>query len=131
MKLTKNFNRIEFDSRDGARMPKNVLERVKVLATNLQVLRDHIGKPIIINSGYRSPSHNSKIGGVPSSKHVLGEAGDLVVKGMSPKKLAKTIIKLIGEGKMTQGGVGLYNTFVHYDIRGVKARWDYSPWYNF
>jgi hypothetical protein len=56
MKLTKNFSKLEFDSKDGAEMPNEVLENVKKLAGYLQILRDHLDKSIKINSGYRSPS---------------------------------------------------------------------------
>jgi hypothetical protein len=55
MKLTNNFSKSEFDSKDGAEMPDDVLENVKKLAGYLQILRDHLGKSIKINSGYRSP----------------------------------------------------------------------------
>jgi uncharacterized protein YcbK (DUF882 family) len=125
MKLTKNFSKSEFDSKDGAEMPSNVLCNIRELATNLQVLRATLGKSIKINSGYRSPSHNKKVGGVSNSQHVKGTASDIVVSGLSPKQVAVTIEKLIAEGKMKEGGIGIYNTFTHYDIRGTKARWDY------
>lgn len=124
MQLTENFSKSEFDSKDGADMPLDVLENIKVLAKNLQVLRDSIDRPIKINSGYRSPEHNKKIGGVKNSQHVKGKAADIVVSGISPQVLHKIISNLIEEGKMDQGGLGLYNSFVHYDIRGTKARWE-------
>lgn len=125
MKLTKNFNKSEFDSKDGAVMPNDVLKNVQQLAQNIQVIRDNAGVPIGINSGYRSPSHNRKVGGVPNSEHVKGKAGDLSPKGITPKKLYDIIIKLINDGKIYNGGVGLYDTFVHYDIGGKGRRWDY------
>lgn len=131
MKLTKNFNKIEFESKDGAEMPEWVLTNIKELAKNLQVIRDVVGVPVHINSGYRSPQHNKRIGGVRNSKHTKGLAADITVQNYTPKKLARLILKLIKQGKIKQGGVGLYNGFVHYDIRGYKARWDKSPWYNF
>ena len=56
----------------------------------------------------------------------MGNAADIVVQGMTPKKVAQFIENLIKEGKMKQGGVGIYDTFTHYDIRGVRARWDFS-----
>ena len=124
MKITENFNIKEFDSHDGSKMPKNVFENILELADNLQVLRDHIGKPIHINSGYRSPSHNKAIGGVKHSQHVLGKAADIRVEGYSSAEIALIIYNLIQKGKMKEGGLGIYNTFVHYDIRGNKARWD-------
>lgn len=118
-----NFQLKEFNSKDGAAMPFDVCTNVMDLIVQLQVLRDYVGVPIYINSGYRSPKHNKKVGGSPNSQHLLGKAADIVVKGMEPKEVADTIEKLIKEGKMKQGGLGRYETFTHYDIRGTKARW--------
>ena len=125
MKLTENFSLKEFESKDGAEMPSDVLENIKELSVNLQVLRDEIGVPIKINSGYRSPAHNKAIGGVKFSQHTLGKAADLYVKGMEPKELHAVIENLIKNGKMQEGGLGLYTSFVHYDVRNKKARWTY------
>lgn len=123
MKLTKNFKKSEFDSKDGSHMPYTVLSNVKELAKNLQIIRDYFNKKIKINSGYRSPSHNKNVGGSKNSKHLLGKAADIVVERTSPSQVYKGIEKLIREGKIKQGGLSKYNTFVHYDIRGIKARW--------
>lgn len=129
--ITNNFHKIEFESKDGSDMPNDVYKNIKELAQNLQIIRNHIGKPIIINSAYRSPAHNRRIGGVRNSFHTKGMAADIVIKGLSPKKLARIIKKLMNEGKIKKGGIGLYNTFVHYDTRGYFAKWDNSSWYNF
>ena len=123
--MTQNFSKHEFDSKCGADMPESVYHNVVKVAAQLQLLRNYIGKPIKINSGYRSPEHNKRIGGVSKSQHLLGKAADIVVKGMSTVELHKAIETLISEGNMLQGGLGLYDSFVHYDIRGKKARWDY------
>jgi hypothetical protein len=48
----------------------------------LEVLRERSGKPIVINSGYRSPQLNKKIGGVPTSNHLTGCAADIRVENM-------------------------------------------------
>lgn len=125
MRLTSNFWKSEFDSKDGAEMPESVLYNIQKLANQLQVVRNYINKPIKINSGYRSPSHNKAIGGVKNSQHVLGKAADIVVKGINTEQLALIIESLINDGDILQGGIGIYNTFVHYDIRKNKARWDY------
>lgn len=127
-KLSKNFTLEEFKSKDGAPTPPEVLENLRELAKNLQVLRDYLGKPIKINSGYRSPAHNAKLvkagtGAVKNSFHTKGKAADIVVQGYTPTQLAAVIFKLIEEKKMRQGGVGIYPNFVHYDTRGTKARW--------
>ena len=93
MKLTRNFSKSEFDSKDGSEMPDDVLDNVKKLAGYLQILRDHLDKSIKINSGYRSPAHNKKINGKPKSIHLLGLAADIVVSGMSPKEVFKEVEK--------------------------------------
>ncbi len=122
-KLSKNFTLDEFKSKDGAETPPEVLENLRQLAKNLQVLRDYLGKSIKINSGYRSPAHNKAVKGEKNSYHTKGKAADIVVSGYTPTQLAAVIFKLIEEKKISQGGVGIYPTFVHYDIRGKKARW--------
>ena len=48
----------------------------------LEVLRERAGTPIVINSGYRSPQLNRKIGGAPNSNHLTGCAVDIRVSGM-------------------------------------------------
>ncbi len=123
MKLTENFSLHEFKCRDGSVVPDDLMDNVKELAENLQVLRDFIGKPITVISGYRSPSYNKKIDGARRSQHLLAKAGDLIVKDMSPDEVKAAIIHLIKEGKMKKGGVGLYTHFTHYDVRGFNRRW--------
>lgn len=125
MKLTNNFNLSEFACKDGSQTPLEVYYNLQKLAIQLQVLRDYIGKPIKINSGYRSPNYNASIGGVKNSQHILGKAADITVKGFKPSVLAYHIEQLIYKGEMLQGGIGIYNGFVHYDIgyNGKKRRW--------
>ena len=123
MKLTLNFSKAEFESKDGALMPLKVLENIKVLAVQLQALRNEIKKPIKVTSAYRSPSHNKAIGGVKNSQHVLGKACDIIVQGMTPIEVTAFIEGLILSGKMLDGGIGTYSGFTHYDFRAKKTRW--------
>jgi uncharacterized protein YcbK (DUF882 family) len=123
MRLTKDFNRSEFDCNDGSVMPKEVLLNIQKLANQLQVLRDCLGVPITVNSGYRSTSYNKKIGGVSNSQHVVGKAADITAKGYTPAQVNDRIEQLIKSGDMLQGGLGSYSTFTHYDIRKTRARW--------
>ncbi|GLB51710.1 hypothetical protein NBRC110019_07490 [Neptunitalea chrysea] len=131
MQLTENFNKSEFECKDGSVMPYSVLQNVKELAKNLQVLRDYLGVPITLTNGYRSPHYNDVV--LPSrgyktsknSQHKKGKAGDIKAQGKSPLQVKSAIEHLIATGKMKQGGVGIYKTFIHYDIRGYRARWDY------
>ena len=124
--MTKNFSKEEFDCNDGSEMPINVYHNIVKVANQLQTLRDYIGKPIQVNSAWRSEEYNASIGGVKNSQHIMGRAADIVVKGMTPIEVSKIIEELVGKGDMLQGGLGIYSSFVHYDIRGTKARWDYS-----
>ena len=123
MKLTKNFNISEFESKDGSIMPKNILENIGKLAKQLQILRDYTDLPITINSGYRSEEHNKLIGGSPRSQHVLGKAADIVIKGMTSKETCALIEFLIDNEILNIKGLGNYDTFTHIDIRDEKARW--------
>jgi hypothetical protein len=121
---TTNFDITEYNSNDGVLVPEAYYGNVQLLMKNMEVLRESMGnKPVIIHCGYRSPSHNAAVGGVQHSQHLVAKANDFHIIGVSPEKTAARIEKLISEGKMMQGGIGIYPTFVHYDIRGTKARW--------
>ena len=98
-------------------------ENVQLLAENLQILRDTLEIPIRVISGYRSPAYNTKIGGAKRSQHMLAKAADIKIAGMTPAEVKAAIEKLIKSGDMHPGGVGLYTTFTHYDVRGRNARW--------
>ena len=123
MKLEENFSLSEFRCRDNSDVPDELMDNVRLLAQNLQVLREHVGKPIRVISGYRSPKYNRKIGGARKSQHMLAKAADIKISGMTPEEVKAVIVQLIKEGKMHVGGIGLYRTFTHYDIRGWNARW--------
>ena len=123
MQIEKNFNLKEFECRDDSPVPRDLLDNVKELCKNLQILRDFIEKPIIVISAYRSLEYNTSIGSKPTSQHRLGKAADIIVPGMTSLEVRNVIIQLIKEGKMKKGGVGLYSKFTHYDVRGYNARW--------
>lgn len=123
MKLTENFSLDEFACKDGTPVPNELMANVIELANNLQVLRDKLQAPVHINSGYRSPEYNEKIGGVKNSQHMQAKAADITTRDYSPSELATIIETLIAAGKMKEGGVGRYRGFVHYDVRGTHARW--------
>ena len=123
MQLTANFSLSEFACKDGRQVPAEYLDNVKTLAANLQALRDAVGEPIHINSSYRPPDYNKKIGGEKNSQHLTASAADITIKSKSPKQVKGLIERLIKAGKMKNGGIGLYPGFVHYDIRSAVARW--------
>ena len=124
MKLTKNFSKSEFNCSCGCDMPLGVLHNVQKLANQLQALRNVVGTPIKINSGYRCIDYNDNVvKGSKNSQHKLGKASDIVIADMTPQETFELIDLLINEGELLQGGLSAYATFTHYDIRKTKARW--------
>lgn len=128
MELTANFNKSEFDCTCGCEMPTEVLSNIKLVAVNLQILRDHVDSPIKINSGYRCTAYNKNIGGAMNSQHVLGKASDIVVSRLNPDEVFDTVQDL-RRNPMLKGvsfqGLGRYDTFTHVDIRDNYTTWDY------
>ena len=115
--LSKNFSRKEFECKCGC----GLCNPSPRLVQALQKLRDLIGRPITITSAHRCPKHNAKVGGVPNSQHVQGIAVDIQVKGMTPKEIAKCAETI---KDFYAGGIGIYKTFVHLDVRTKQARWN-------
>jgi len=124
MRLTSNFKKEEFECKCGCEMPMEVFFNIQKLANQLQYVRDFLELPITLTNAYRCRSHNKEVGGVSDSQHILGKAADLQVKGLTTAELYKAVDILAEYNHVLQGGLGLYNTFVHYDIRGNKTRWD-------
>lgn len=114
--LAKNFKVKEFACQDGTDPVFVSQELVEVL----QKIRTHFGKPVVINSGYRTVSHNKKVGGATYSQHQYGMAADIQVSGVSPKDVAAYAETLLPN----TGGIGIYSTFTHVDVRSVKSRWN-------
>jgi len=122
MKLTNNFSLSEFECKCGCKMPAFVKENVKELAENLQVLRDVVGR-IDLTNAYRCKEHNADVGGSTNSQHIKGKAADIKSNTLSPSEIASITDDLMKSEKFKLGGIGIYNTFTHVDIREYKARW--------
>jgi uncharacterized protein YcbK (DUF882 family) len=106
-------------------MPEDVLDNIKNLAKELQKIREHIGKSIRVNSGYRCIEYNRHIGSNDSSQHVKGKASDIAVEGLSPEELLDEVRYLKDCEDLNIKGIGIYNTFLHLDTRKNPAYWDY------
>lgn len=120
MKLSDNFKVSEFACH-GKGCCSTVLIDEK-LVEYVQKIREHFKKPVTINSGYRCAKHNKNVGGASGSRHVKGQAADIVVKDVAPAEVAK-YAESIGVK-----GIGLYETatdgyFVHIDTRTTKSFW--------
>jgi uncharacterized protein YcbK (DUF882 family) len=115
-KLSDNFRVNEFACEDGS----DVIFIAPSLVTILQKVRTHFGKAVKINSAYRTPTHNKKVGGAAYSQHLYGTAADIVVNGVDPKTVAAYAEKLLPKS----GGIGVYKSFTHIDVREVRSRWN-------
>lgn len=116
VQLAPNFKVREFACSDGTDTVFISPDLVEVL----QKIRDHFGKAVNINSGYRTEAKNKAVGGATYSQHKYGTAADISIKGVTPLEVAKYAHSLLPKS----GGVGLYKSFVHVDVRASKARWD-------
>ncbi len=120
----RNFTLSEMDCHDGSPVPAEYEANAKEVLRRLQIVRDFFGnRPIKINSGYRTPTHNLRERGSPNSQHLTASAADFTVKGYSPAQVRDAIEGLIRVGALPEGGLGTYITFVHIDIRPARARW--------
>lgn len=108
LRLSKNFMLSEFACKDGSK----TITVDCGLIDNLQQLRDTIGKPIVITSGYRTAAYNKRCGGISTSHHLTGKAADIKVTGMTPLQVA------LAADKVGLKGIGVYPTFTHVDVCG-------------
>lgn len=110
MKLTTNFTLEEFENSVTAnkykinnKIPNDLMTNVLQLAQLLQKVRDEFGQAIIVNSGYRCPALNTKVGGAKNSDHKYAAAADIRTKSDKPsdnKVLFDLIVKLANTGKI-------------------------------
>lgn len=114
-KLSTNFAVKEFACKDGS---DAVLVAPRLVMV-LQSLRSHFCAAVTINSGYRTPQYNARVGGVTDSQHCYGTAADIVVRGKTPAQVAAYARQLMPDW----GGVWVYDSFCHIDVREAKADW--------
>lgn len=95
----------------------------------LEELRTKAGVPIQVNCGYRCPTHNAEVGGVPKSQHVEGTAADITIPQIGFDKAARLVQSINFDGigyyaPLESGG----SWFIHVDVRdggiGSKIEWD-------
>lgn len=117
----KYFKMKEFECHDGCEMPASARENIKALVeVVLDPSRERLGKAIRVNSGYRCPRHNLKVGGAVGSQHMKGEAADVVpgdsgqVTGDSLERLVRIIKE---QGVFDQ--MIVYPSFVHVSYKRI------------
>lgn len=122
--LTRNFSRHEFACK-GKHCCGHSAPILPELVLGLQELRDRMGVPLVISSGFRCRTHNKAVSRTADSQHCLGTAADVACpRGFTPKHLAEQA-ELIPAFR--DGGIGIYpeDRFVHVDVRGSRVRWGY------
>jgi len=113
-KIGQHFKVREFACKDGSQ----VVFIDNYLVSILDILRNQIGKPVYINSGYRTPKRNKEVDGAKYSYHMRGMAADIRVNGISPKELANKLNEIVPD----ECGIIVYNNWVHFDVRTSKYR---------
>lgn len=113
-KITSHFKVKEFACKDGT----PIVFVDEYLAVILDIARGKIGKPITITSGYRTVSHNAKVGGAKYSYHTRGMAADIRANGIKPKELAEVLNSIVPNSC----GIIVYDNWVHFDTRNTKYR---------
>ena len=116
--ITPHFKVREFACSDGS----DVVFVATSLVDILEAIRVHFGRLVTVTSGYRTVSYNASIkNSSKKSQHCNGLAADIQVEGHTPVEVYNYACSLLGD----HGGVGIYNTFVHVDVRATKSRFDY------
>ncbi|AFY36611.1 Peptidase M15A [[Leptolyngbya] sp. PCC 7376] len=106
----------------GKRSPtsQSTVDAMIRIAKLAQQARDRLGRPMIVTSWYRPPAINRAVGGATNSRHIVGDAIDFVVSGLSGNQIYWTL------DPWWPGGLGRYRSFPnlgHIDARSYRARW--------
>lgn len=122
VKVSDHFYSNEFDCHGSGCCTQTIVNE-KLIAL-VEQIRTHFNAPVTITSPYRCPVHNSRpsVGGAPGSRHTKGDAADIVVNGVAPRKVAQYAesIGILGIGLYETGSDGY---FVHIDTRDYKSFW--------
>ena len=116
----KYFSYDEFDSPDELGSGKHMDHDLLVMIDRARTL---YGKPIVVTSGFRTESHNKKVGGVASSSHLKGLAIDVACVTSKHRFEILTALLEVGFNR-----IGIADTFIHIDVDKNKSQnviWTY------
>ena len=120
----------ELSCKDGTAYPVEWrVSRAVPLAIEFERIRAAVGRPIVVGSAYRTPTHNRNVGGARNSQHVQGRALDLYPpRGWTVTRLFEVVRAVAADPASRIFGIGEYPSFVHLDIRpapphGQLIRW--------
>lgn len=114
--ISEHFNSCEFDChcvRDDCLITYVDMALVDFLERKRELWK----KPIRVTSGFRCTHHNQRCGGAKGSRHLIGQAADIKVSGMSGTQMARDCTDA--------GGLGVAKGWIHVDVRYGKSRWAY------
>ena len=116
----KHFGRHEFACKCG-KCGGYPVEPAESLIRVLDDIREAVGLPMYVTSGIRCKQHNANVGGASSSRHMNGDAADIMCPDKTPSELYTIACAKMGNS----GGIGLYSWGIHVDTRpGMMARWN-------
>jgi uncharacterized protein YcbK (DUF882 family) len=128
-RLSKHFVVEEFDCHDGTKVQKRDYDGLEYLCRKfLEPLRAKYGA-VSVHSGFRTTSYNRSVGGASNSFHVYtahdgnDQAADISCARGNPTQWHAFLRKIRSDKRNGKGGLGLYSTFVHCDIRDEQADW--------
>jgi hypothetical protein len=135
MNLSANFTLKELTKSDTATRlglenspDEATIENLKLLCQEvLQPIREHFGKSVTVNSGFRSPESNAAVGGSKTSDHCLGRAADIEIDGIPNPELAQWIMDNLDYTQLilefyTQGQPNSGWVHVSYDPNNIKMQ---------
>lgn len=109
----------------GSRIPvdESVVYGMIRIAKSMEEVRKLFGnRPVSINSWYRDPATNRRVGGARFSRHLNGDAIDFNIQGYHPSSVYAKLNGWWG----AKGGLASSSVFTHIDARGYRARWSYG-----
>ena len=114
-----HFTLSEFDSPDLPHSGKNMDSE---FLSKLELAREYANIPFKITSGYRTKEHNSKVGGVQNSSHLIGVAADIAVSSGNERYIILNALIKAGFKRL-----GIAKTFIHCDtdINKPNSVWTY------
>ena len=122
MQLTENFSLEELTITEVRKVDNTPNEQqlynLRRLAGFLEKLRRLLGKPIIVNSAFRSPGVNKAVGGVKNSQHMDGCAADIRVPGMTPHEV---VLAVRGSDLQYQQVIREFDRWTHISIPTVEG----------
>ena len=126
MQLTEHFTLEEFTrSTTASRLkidnsvPDELMPNIQLTAIKLELVRQALGKPIVITSGYRCAELNKRVGGVSTSAHTRGLAVDFRCDYGTPKQICQ---RLIMAGVEFDKIIQEYNQWVHIEFSHTNQR---------